>query len=80
MAIVDSRTGETFDGPFRLLGYDLARVYEGGEDQLEFRLDSRLIIARGCPEEKDCATYYYEWSDNRFKLIRKAPAAIKVGQ
>jgi hypothetical protein len=73
MALVDNKTGRTFDGPFNLLGYDLAFVYEGGEEQLEYRLDSRLIVARGCPGEKDCGTYYYEWADDRFKLIRKTP-------
>jgi hypothetical protein len=77
MALVDSATGRVLDGPFGILGYDLARVYEGGEEQLEFRPDSRLLVARGCPGEKDCGTYYYEWAEGRFKLVRKAPAAPK---
>ena len=75
MAIVDSRTGQTFDGPFHVLGYDLAYSYDG-EEQLEYRIDSRLIVARGCPGEKDCGTYYYEWTANRFKLVRKTPATL----
>jgi hypothetical protein len=79
MAVVDSKSGNAFDGPFSLLGYDLSYVYEGGEEQLEFRPDSRLIIARGCPEEKDCGTYYYEWAGERFKLVRKAAAVKKPG-
>jgi hypothetical protein len=78
LAVVDSATGRTFDGPFSILGYDLAYVYEGGEEQLEFRIDSRLVIARGCPGEKDCGTYYYEWADERFKLLRKTPATKKA--
>jgi hypothetical protein len=77
MAIVDSRNGQAFDGPFNVLGFDLSNVYEGGEEQLEFRIDSRLIVARGCPGEKDCGTYYYEWAGDQFKLIRKAPAKVK---
>jgi hypothetical protein len=79
MAIVDAKTGTAYDGPFNLLGYDLSNVYEGGEEQLEFRIDSRLVIARGCPGEKDCGTYYYEWTGDRFKLVRKAPATKKPG-
>jgi hypothetical protein len=75
MAVVDNKTGATFDAPFNVLGYDLAYTYEGGEEQLEFRLDSRLLIARGCPGEKDCGTYFYEWATDAFKLIRKIPAA-----
>jgi hypothetical protein len=77
MATVDSKTGKSFDGPFAILGYDLSYVYEGGEEQLEFRPDSRLIVARGCPGEKDCGTYYYEWTDDRFKLLHKTPAPPK---
>ena len=79
MAIVDTRSGATYDGPFRLLGFDPSRVYEGGEEMIEFKIDSRLMIARGCPEEvqKDCGTYYYEWAGNRLNLLRKSPAAVK---
>ena len=76
MAIVDCRDGQTFDGPFTLLGFDLSYDY-GGDEQLEYKIDSRLIVARGCPGEKDCGTYYYEWLDNQCKLLRKAPASRK---
>ena len=75
MAIVDNKTGQTFDAPFPVLGNDLSFTYEGGEEQLEFRVDSRLIVARGCPGEKDCGTYYYEWTGDTFKLLHKTPAA-----
>ena len=74
MAVVDSKTGRAFDGPFNLLGYDLSYTYEGGEEQLEYRIDSRLMVARGGPGEKDCGTYYYEWAGDRFRLIHKTPA------
>jgi hypothetical protein len=77
MAVVDNMTGRTFDGPFSILGYDLENAYEGGEEQLEYRIDSGLMVARGCPQEKDCGTYYYEWADDRFKLLRKTPATRK---
>ena len=78
MAVVDDRTGRAFDGPFQILGYDLSNDYEGGEEQLEFRPDSRLLISRGCPGEKDCGTYYYEWVNDTFKLVRKTPATKKL--
>ena len=77
MALVDSKTGQTFDGPFGILGDDLSYIYEGGEEQLDFHIDSRLLVARGCPGEKDCGTYYYEWADDRFKLLRQTPATRK---
>ena len=75
--VVDSATGRVLDVPFGVLAYDMARTYEGGEEQLEFHVDSRLLIARGCPQEKNCGTYYWEWTGDRFKLLRKAPAAVK---
>jgi hypothetical protein len=73
LAIVDNRNGQTFDGPFSILGYDLSYNYDG-EEQLEYKVDSRLIVARGCPGEKDCGTYYYEWAADQFKLLKKVPA------
>ena len=77
MAVVDNATGRILDAPFSVLAYDVSRSYEGGEEQLEHHADSSLLIARGCPEEKNCGTYYYEWADNRFKLLRKTPAPEK---
>ncbi|HEY3837285.1 MAG TPA: hypothetical protein VGL72_11970 [Bryobacteraceae bacterium] len=77
MVVVDNSTGRVLDAPFSVLAFDVGRSYEGGEEQLEHRPDSSLLIARGCPEEKNCGTYYYEWSANRFKLLRKTPAPEK---
>jgi hypothetical protein len=75
--VVDTATGRVIDSPFSVLAYDMGRTYEGGEQQLEFRVDSRLLIGRGCPGEKNCGTYYWEWAGDRFRLLRKAPAAVK---
>ena len=36
---------------------------------LAYKLDSRLLIARGCPEEENCGSYFYEWTGTKFKLI-----------
>jgi hypothetical protein len=43
-------------------------------EPLAYKLDSRLLIVRGCPEEKNCGTYCYEWTGTRFKPIRKIGA------
>lgn len=77
IAVVDEKNGTTTDGPFEILGYDLSFSYEGGEEQIEFHPDSRLLIARGCPGEKDCGTYYYEWTGQAFRLIQKTAAKAK---
>jgi hypothetical protein len=73
IAIVDLKTGDVYDGPFSILGYGIAYRYEGGDDELQFEASSRLLIARGCPEDKNCGTYYYEWKDERFNQVRFAP-------
>lgn len=73
IAVIDVKSGAVSDGPFSLLSYDSQFTYEG-DDQLEYRVTSRLLIARGCPQEKNCGTYYYEWNGKAFQRIRYAPA------
>jgi len=65
---------------FRNLGWDMRRYEDriASDDPkfqpLEYRLESRLLVARGCPEETACASYFWEWSGSEFKLIRKIPS------
>jgi len=80
IAVIDARDGTVYDGPFQSLSWSLFK-YEGqyaanANDfaQLEYRKDSRLLIARGCPEDENCASYFYEWAPPKFKLLRKVPA------
>lgn len=80
-AIVDSKTGQVFDTPFEyyewnalILDPAYARDYGPEMENISFRNDSRLLIIRGCPEEKNCGTYYYEWTGVELKLWRKIPA------
>ena len=72
MAIIDLKTGKVYDGPFSVLDYGEQYRYEGGSDDLEYRVSSRLLIARGCPEFKNCGTYYYEWKGDHFSKLRFA--------
>jgi hypothetical protein len=74
IAVVNLQTGAVYYGPFKLLGYGTRRRYEGGEDELEYRGDSRLMVARGCPGDRDCGTYYFEWKGERFLRLRYVPA------
>jgi hypothetical protein len=82
IAIIDEKTGAVYDGPFSILGYMPVDVFpdvpaaDDSIDQLgvKFKLDSRLLIVRGCQEDQDCASYYYEWTGSKFKLLRKLPA------
>ncbi len=70
IAVIDLKTGSVYDGPFSILGYGSPQSYEGGDDWLEFHVSSRLLVARGCPEDKNCGTYYFEWQDAGFRLLR----------
>lgn len=80
IAVVDAKDGRVFDGPFQGLSWSLVK-YEGKYPSnipefvpLEFYTDSRLLVARGCPEDENCASYFYEWVAPKFKLIRKVGA------
>ena len=80
LAIIDAATGSVYRGPFGILSWEM-RKYEGkyaaNDDkfqQLEYRIDSRLLVARGCPEEANCASYFWEWTGSMFKLVRKIPS------
>src|ERR1035437_9384379 len=64
VAIIDQQTGTVRDGPFGTL--PRATLYLGPPPDpdstgLLYRSDSRLLIARGCPNHKDCGAYFYEW-------------------
>ena len=72
-ALVDEKTGQVFDFPFDHLALaPVTQSADSAEPDLEsYKLNSRLLIVRGCPQEKNCATYFYEWTGTQFKLLRK---------
>ena len=74
LAVVDEITGKVFSPPFEILTTPLVT----GENAHEFQgpvyqLKSRLFIADGCIEDKTCATYYYEWKNDKFEIVRMMP-------
>jgi hypothetical protein len=76
-ALIDEKSGEVFDQPFQWISFPLTLQYPdaGIDPPVEaYRIDSRLLIVHGCPEEKNCGTYYYEWTGSRFNLLRRLPA------
>jgi hypothetical protein len=80
-AIVDARSGSVYDTPFEVVGFGAPFVYDDGSniqqsdfEPVRFRVDSRLLVVRGCPGERDCASYYYAWTGTALKLVRKVPA------
>lgn len=71
-AIIDARTGRVYFNPKAL---NVMTPPYLDEDTLQFRPDSRLLIVSGTVDGlngyQDEAKFYYEWKNNRFKLIRK---------
>ena len=79
MALIDSTDGTVYPAPFSILGDGIAiATFEGGgkEPMISYKLNSRLLIVRGCPEDTNCASYFYEWTGRGLKLIRKIPATM----
>jgi hypothetical protein len=72
MALVNSEDGSVHWAPFSILAIPVDQE----QPAVSFRLDSRLLIVRGCPEDNfsACGSYYYEWTGKAFKLLRKIPA------
>ena len=73
-SVIDAITGRIYPmafGPLLLpyTGTESGRSYEG----LVYRLNSRLLIADGCPEDKSCGMYYLEWNGSRFKQLKFEP-------
>jgi hypothetical protein len=85
--VVDARTGQLYrDLPYGTL------VTSGNPDSkdhqyagLSFRLDSSLLIAKGCfdmderdseGKPPDCDRRYYNWVPPRFKLLRRMPLPV----
>jgi len=88
IAMVDAATGAVYRGPFRNLTWEMRKYedqYAANDDRFEplaYRPDSRLLVARGCPEEANCASYFWEWTGLQFKLIRiiaSVPLAVWRG-
>lgn len=81
IAIIDEKAGTVYATPFDWLGYPppltYADVVKDTDAPLIYKVDSRLLIVRGCAEDKDCASFYYEWTGSQFKLLRKLPAIAR---
>jgi hypothetical protein len=71
-AIVDVRSGKViFDRQIR----DIYTGHVGDFDFEQARLDSRLLVIAGMPQEDEArdGVSYFEWNGSRLKLIRFVP-------
>src|ERR1044072_38911 len=68
MAVIDVKTGQTYFTP------GLMSVVMGVPNQTldmtEFKANSRLLKVVGRTNGKDYGTWFYEWKNNQFKLVR----------
>ena len=68
-AIEDSKTGKVYFS--RELPYVSWTGWEGTNEGLDYRINSKLLILHGRPEEKpQIGIFYYVWDDNKLRLIR----------
>jgi hypothetical protein len=81
IAVVDIQTGDVYEGPFGNLpqGYIGYGINFEEETNIFYRRDSALFIARGCPNHKQCAAYYYRWTGSEFKLFHRIPMHPLLG-
>jgi hypothetical protein len=75
MAIVDAKTGKVYDPPLSGTGTELYVPLDNlGEKEVDIRPDSSLMVLReACKDFKtraSCGTYYFNWKDNRFALLK----------
>jgi hypothetical protein len=74
--LIDVRTGEVFDTPFGSLSWGYIfylHLDQGSFKPLDYRANSSLLIANGCPGEFDCGTRVYKWDGKNFLLVRFVP-------
>ncbi|HJZ69124.1 MAG TPA: hypothetical protein VKF81_13445 [Blastocatellia bacterium] len=73
-AVVDAKTGAVFMPSFYVGPRAFVEGQSGEPDEpIQFRIDSRLLIVSGAPNEKSEGIYYYKWDGKRLALLSKTP-------
>jgi hypothetical protein len=69
-AVVNAKTGRVhFSNNVKLNAY---HAVTDGTEPFDFRVDSRLLVLTGSPNDGDeSGTFYYEWTGDDFLLISK---------
>lgn len=68
LAVIDVKTGQTYFTPGMLSV--VMGVPNQSLDMTEFKANSRLLKIVGRTNGKDYGTWYYEWKNNKFTLVR----------
>jgi hypothetical protein len=67
MAVIDVKTGRPYFTPGML---SIISGLNQTLEMTEFKSNSRLLKIVGRTNGKDFGTWYYEWKNNRFRLVR----------
>ena len=67
-AIIDAKTGVVYFSD--LISFVGGQLFQD-EDRLQFQKNSRLLIVAGAKDDEEIGKFYYEWKNNRLRLIRK---------
>lgn len=72
-AIVDAATGNVFDPPFSgvSFGTDTGQYFQ--QSGIHYQLNSSLLVIQGCPDEKNCAQYLYNWTGEKLQQVGTTP-------
>jgi len=75
MATVDAETGKIYDPPLSDARSELYVPLDMVSDMhIGFRRDSSLLVLRNACQDfknrKTCGTYYFNWKDNHFDLVK----------
>jgi hypothetical protein len=75
MAIVDAKTGIIYQPPLADKSSLSVPLDNLSDMETDLRPDSSLMILRNaCRDFRgECGTYYFNWKDNRFSLVRFVP-------
>ena len=67
--VVDTENGKvSWSAPFGILGVPFQGSKSGREYRgLQYKADSRLLVADGCPEDRNCGIHYFEWVQGKFQ-------------
>jgi len=69
-AVVDAKTGAVYVPSFYVGPREQIQAEtEEPAEPLQFRIDSKLLIVSGAPNEKNEGLYYYKWDKERFRLM-----------
>jgi len=67
IAVIDVKTGQTYFTPGML---SVVMGMSQSLDMTEYKPNSRLLKIVGRTNGRDMGTFYYEWKNNRFHLVR----------